>query len=506
MEGRGLKLEARRPRIAFSIPDPPSSSLHPRAFWLILAAGLALRCYHYLRDPAMWHDEAALVLNVLDKSFRDLLGPLRFSEAAPPLFLWIERSVALVLGDGTYALRLVPFVASCIALITLLMVARRHFPPGAVVWLALLAGCSDRLLWHSCEAKPYATDVLVATSVLVLFAWDPAHFSRRRLALTIGLTPLLIFLSYPACFVLGGLALVLLPQVIRRRRARTTLLYGGFVGVLCGSFLVLLTGPIHAQRDDTLQQCWQDMFPPWEHPWLVPSWVVLRVSEVFRYACEPVGNVLVVVAVVGGAALWRGAQGRLAAFLLAPPGLAGIATLLGRYPLGATRVMVFAAPAVLLLIARGLPPSLAWLKRFGRLAPIALTGIVFFPVAQAAYRACHPWERADSARVAAFVREQRHQGEGVRGTNWEHDYYFRTLGADYSPLGSAGPKADSADRIWLVASGKTCEERNAWLSQVAPPGCWRVLDHAEFRLTTVYHLQAVNAASEKSSLFEPSYP
>src|SRR5215471_14779449 len=79
-------------------------AVNPSFHWLMagcLAVGLGLRLYHYLRDPAMWHDEAALVLNVLDKSYAGLLGPLSFSEAAPPLFLWLEKALAGLLGDGT---------------------------------------------------------------------------------------------------------------------------------------------------------------------------------------------------------------------------------------------------------------------------------------------------------------------------------------------------------------------------------------------------------------------
>src|SRR5438045_5567747 len=122
----------------------------------VLVVGLGLRLYHYLRDPSMWHDEAALVLNVLDKGFVDLLGRLSFAEAAPPLFLWIERAVTLILGDSTYALRLLPLLASCATLVVILPVARRILEPAAVPWALLLVACSDHILWHSCEAKPYA--------------------------------------------------------------------------------------------------------------------------------------------------------------------------------------------------------------------------------------------------------------------------------------------------------------------------------------------------------------
>src|SRR5438094_2922821 len=50
----------------------------------LVALGLGLRVYHYARNPSMWHDEAALVLNVLSKGFHELLGPLLFAEASPP--------------------------------------------------------------------------------------------------------------------------------------------------------------------------------------------------------------------------------------------------------------------------------------------------------------------------------------------------------------------------------------------------------------------------------------
>jgi hypothetical protein len=465
--------------------------------WLIVAAGLALRLYHYLRDPAMWHDEAALVLNVLGKSFCELLGPLTYSEAAPPLFLWIEKGLALTLGESTYSLRLVPFVASCLALIILVAVASRLLSPGAVLWVALLAGCSDRLLWHACEAKPYATDVLVATGLVALVVWHPGRFSRRRLGLVIGLTPLCVFLSYPACFLLGGLALALLPDVIRSRRTSTMLLYGLFGIVLCGSFVVLFTGPIHAQRDATLLRCWQDMFAPWEAPWLVPGWVALRVSEVVRYACEPVGNVLAIVAVVGLIAFWRGGQRRLAIFLLAPLVLAATAALLGRYPIGATRVMVFVAPAALLLIARGLPPTLVWLMRFGWPGPAVLAGLALFPMVQAAYRVGCPWERAGSAQAAALVQQRRQPRELVLGTNWEHDYYFRRLGAGYQAVSTLGRMSHLPDQVWLVAAGKSGDQRDAWLSSLGPPGTWRVLEQHEFALTSVYHLEEAEASAKR---------
>src|SRR5260370_41385151 len=147
------------------------------AAWVIpvlVFLGLGLRTYHYLRLPSVWHDEAALLMNVLDKDFGELLGPLRWHEAAPPLFLWVERAVFLTLGDNLLALRLVPFLASCAALLLMVPVARSLLPRPAVPWAVVLFPSSDQLAWHACEAKPYPPDILPAILVLRLHS-PPRH-------------------------------------------------------------------------------------------------------------------------------------------------------------------------------------------------------------------------------------------------------------------------------------------------------------------------------------------
>src|SRR5947209_14778206 len=181
-------------------------------------AGLALRSYHYLRVPAVWHDEAALVVNVLDKDFAGLLGPLRWHEAAPPLFLWIERAVILILGDDILALRLFPFLASCAALLLMASVSRALLPPAAVPWAVLLFAFADPLAWHACEAKPYSSDVLATVLLLYVYCAGRHRSLLWQLAVCALLAPPLIFLSYPACFLYGGLLVALLPAVCRQRK------------------------------------------------------------------------------------------------------------------------------------------------------------------------------------------------------------------------------------------------------------------------------------------------
>ena len=97
--------------------ERPRKHATPQLNWLLvllIALGLGLRCYHYVLNPPVWHDEAAQISNVLRKDYSEILGPLYYAEACPPLFLALEKVAVDLLGDSTFALRLVPFLAGCL--------------------------------------------------------------------------------------------------------------------------------------------------------------------------------------------------------------------------------------------------------------------------------------------------------------------------------------------------------------------------------------------------------
>ena len=312
--------------------------------------GVLLRSYHYGRDPVVWHDEAALLVNVIPLGFGELLGPLHHAEAAPFLFLWLERATFLVLGDGTLALRLPAFLASIAALGLVGWTARREFGPTAAGWTALLFASSDRLLWHCCEAKPYAFDVLCAASLLALMS-ATALAPERRLWMFVPLVPLVICVSYPGCFLCGGLLLALLPAVWRDRRPASIVAFVAVASTVLGSFALVYFGPARAQRCSAMESCWTGQFPDWSHPWSVPLWSMASTFDVVRYCFLPWGFVLTGYAVVGGIRLWRTGRRDFAIAAIAPLALNLLAAWLHGYPYGAARVVVHAAPGLAILIA-----------------------------------------------------------------------------------------------------------------------------------------------------------
>ena len=92
----------------------------------ILADVLRLR--EFFERRSMWFDEAAVAMNIVLRSFGELLKPLDNEQTAAPLFLWSERVAYLIGGKSEFALRALPLIAGLILPLAMWAVARRLLP------------------------------------------------------------------------------------------------------------------------------------------------------------------------------------------------------------------------------------------------------------------------------------------------------------------------------------------------------------------------------------------
>src|SRR5438045_3062622 len=97
----------------------PARVVHSPGFWqwAFVVVGVLVRLSHVLRDPPLWHDEAALVLNAVYLDLSECFGKLLYHEASPPLFLVLERLTLRTLGDSELALRLPVLLIGCASLL-----------------------------------------------------------------------------------------------------------------------------------------------------------------------------------------------------------------------------------------------------------------------------------------------------------------------------------------------------------------------------------------------------
>src|SRR5439155_17202644 len=134
------------------------------------------------------------------------------------------------------------------------------------------------------------------------------------------------------------------------------------------------------------------------------------------------GQLLLVPAMLGMVHFTRDGRRDLLVLLILPVLLALVASWLHRYPYGPARVMIYATPALVLLIAAGVPATFAWLRARARPGVALLVVALLIPAVEALRVVWNPWPRADVPGAAAWVAARRQADDRVLGNDWTHHY------------------------------------------------------------------------------------
>jgi hypothetical protein len=366
-----------------------------RAALALVLLSIAWRLCRWLLQFPIWGDEAYLAVNFLDRGYLGLTRPLRCVQVAPVLFLWGELTAYKLFGGTELAMRLLPFLAGLGTLVLFWRLARMTLPPLPRYLAIGIFAASYYPVRHSCEIKPYATDLLVSLALLIVaLAWKRRPERLGWLVVLALMVPVALAASYPAVFVAGAISIVLLPAAWRQgSKARVlfvlynVLMLAGFLGpyLLAGAGQFDSTG-------EALHEYWADWFPPASVGPLVLWLLKAHTGNMLAY---PVGGpnfasaLTFLLCVVGAWRLGRWGRWDLVGLLGVPFALTLVAAALHRYPYGGSaRIAQHLAPAICLLagvggmeVLRRLAPAGRYRRRavlgtFGVLAVVALAGVV----------------------------------------------------------------------------------------------------------------------------------
>ena len=421
--------------------------------WFVLLAvlfGLVCRLSQYAANTSIWHDEAYIALNVLQKTFTGLLGPLDWNEASPPGFLVLEKLAVSSLGRSEYAFRLVPLMAGLAGIICFAGLARRVCGAGVASFFAvLMMAASAKLIVQSNEVKHFTMDLLLAVLLgwLAIRIWHLGGPGGALLAWG-ALGAVGPWLSFASLFVFAGTSLVLAPRAFRDWRWRERSAYlAANLAVLVG--LVLLLWPIRAQLTGTLVGFWAKSFPDTRSLAGLLYWLVRSHIGVFNYLWQPVGGVLLPLAVLGGVCCWRTDRRPELLCLWLPVLMALAASFLHRWPFGGNQQMVFAAPAALLLAGEGIESLRRRLTRWhARVGWIVVASLLLPGLVDAAYRIGTPRLRHEVRPVIEFVQRHLHPGDQLL-VFCAAEVAFYT-GRDFR---NASVEPDPSARVWLIGTG-----------------------------------------------------
>jgi 4-amino-4-deoxy-L-arabinose transferase-like glycosyltransferase len=449
--------------------------LSPGFLWGLVVLGSVFRFAQYLYNRSLWVDESMLATNIITLPFAKLLEPLHWDQAAPAGYLAATKTSVLLFGTGEFVLRLLPLLSGILSLLLFLFVARRVMSPEAAPWAVLLFAVADPLIYYSSEVKPYSGDVAVGLLLTLLaLRWmdDPSNRGRATILLLVG--ALSVWFSFGAPFFLAGVGLVMLLGIPRervQRRVLTALLASLLWGL---SFALYYLLSLSSQIESAyLQSWWSRMngflpFPP--QTLAEAGWPIRKALEVFRNPAGLKTPILpLLFAIVGTITLARRRGPQFV--LLAGPILAAlVASALHRYPFH-SRLILFLAPALILLVAEGLAVTFRYSSRPSLLIlTVALSlAVVVPPTWTALQRLIHPRQVEEIRPLVEYLHLNRRAGDTLY-VYWlsrvPYRYYAGRLGMTEWFVAGEKLNDDPAriiseiepllgkGRVWFLFSGK----------------------------------------------------
>jgi hypothetical protein len=433
-----------------------------RLWWGIVIIGGALRLITYLQNRSLWRDEAALAMNIIDRSYGGLLEPLDSYQAAPLGFLMLEKTAAHAFGMSEYALRLMPLLAGLLALVLFKQVAALCLRPIAVPIALAFFAVSERLIYFAAEVKQYGFDVLAALLVIWLAMRIQARGLSIKRALWFGVAGAVsLWFSHPVVFVLAGAGVCLLAAAALKKDWRSALLLCGAGAMWLVSFRVNYKLALQSTgQTGFLLTFWSDYdafmpFPPFSIATVKWLW-----HSFFLTMQDPGGFTFAVIAgllFAAGCAVAFVKRDAKLLLVLAPIPFALLASGLRKYPL-LERLLLFLVPAIVLLITKGIDA----MARKSALAATVLVGVLLFhPVV---HSITQPPLHEDIKPVLGYIREHWQDGDAIfldRLARHSFHYYAARYGFEEFDLLRGGHKRRSKvedvgkrfhdhERVWAL--------------------------------------------------------
>lgn len=344
-------------------PPPDTWVLVRRVAVAIVIVAVVWRIIRYAMGFPIWGDEAGLMLNVaFAKSYADLFKPLDNSQVAPIGFLAAQFSAMHHLGTSVFSLRLFPLITGVAAVFAFAKLARLTLSPLAAAFATGALLGAHYTTRYALDIKPYGTDLLASSLLLVLAALWIQHPDQLRRPITlILLAPVTLAFSFPAVFVAGAIGITL-AVVLFRAKAKPAqwMLLAIYLAAVGGTFLLLLTMSMSDQYQHTheaMVRYWARGFPP-DQLWKFPIWLLdVHTAEMMCYPFggkNGAGSLTFALFAIGIYAVARRGNRTWLMLFLSIFALTLIASILRRYPYGGSaRVAQHLAPAIAIFAGAG---------------------------------------------------------------------------------------------------------------------------------------------------------
>jgi hypothetical protein len=417
-----------------------------RFLWGIICLGIVLRLAQYLFNRSLWLDESLLALNIINRSFSELLQPLDYNQGAPIGFLIVEKLLVQVFGDSEYVLRLFPFLCGIVSLFLFFKVTTDYIGIKAVPVALGLFAISDRLIYYSSEVKQYSSDLVIALLIYVMMVYiQSKRLTVSRIALFGVVGAIAIWFSHPVVFVLAGvgagLTLFCVGRKEWRKTGRFSVAYSLWALSFGASYFVSLR---NLSNNESLLNFWADAFMPFppssfsDFGWFVSTFLNIiaelglslsKLKEVSLSELKDLSFVSIAALTFLVGCVSMSFEKKEGSFVLISPALfALLVSGFHKYPFHA-RFLLFTVPSLLILIAEGAEQIR---DKTVHVLGTALIGLlVAHPLLSAGYHLIKPRTFEEIKPVLGHIREHWQDGDVLylyHASQYAFKYYSGSYG------------------------------------------------------------------------------
>lgn len=388
--------------------------------WVIIALGIMLRFIRYAHNPSLWFDEAVVGLDIINRSFSELIGQSPdWSSKHPFGFLVLVKLAVELFGKSEYALRLLPLTSGIFSFFLFYKVAKHYINPNACIIALGLFSIIDPLVVLSSDLKPYSSDITFALSIYVLAIYMQAkelNISRNILFGIYG--ALVIWFSYPTLFVLAGvgvcLAVFSLSKKDWARIWNLAIIYSMWALSFIAFYFIYIRN-LQSNFDISVKE----MLTVMEHAYMpLPpmslldiKWFIDLFFEIFSY---PMGLSLLGISamafVIGCVAIYSHNR-RNFAILTSPIFFTFLAAAIHQYPFKG-RFIFFLVPLMLFFIAEGAEYIRSKTIQNAKVIGIIFISLLLFhPLLLSAYRIKRPYYMEEIKPVLSHIQNNWQKGD-----------------------------------------------------------------------------------------------
>ncbi|MEO0142332.1 MAG: glycosyltransferase family 39 protein [candidate division WOR-3 bacterium] len=404
---------------------------------IVIALGIIFRIGQFLYNRSLTEGEAALALNILQRSYQDLLKPLAYHQAAPYGFLLIQKFFSNLVGNNDYALRIFPLICGISSIFLFYAISQRILTEGSALWGIFLFSFCDHLIYFSSEVKQYSSDVTIGL-ILIFIALSLQNHPKVKQILLLGLAGAIsIWFSHPSLFVFLGCIIALGIQIIKSKRKDYFFLILSAVFIWLISFLFNYTLNLkYVSQNQTLLQTWEKSFMPLPPKSIADlKWFCYVFLRLFK---NPLGfsiyeiTFIAFIFLVGLFIYWQRDRNKLL-MLIIPIILALLASGLKKYPFEG-RLLLFIIPLMFWVIAEGLDYIKKIVSSSSHSLSLMLIAVILLPTGIAGfYHLFSPRAPEELRPVISYVRTHKQEGDIIYLYYASYNsflYYSRQFGFD----------------------------------------------------------------------------